>query len=59
MKDFPFKPADAVARHVDDGELPTLDEAHTIPDEDLIECMVKVRGIGPLVRAGPASRVAG
>ncbi len=35
-----------LARRVESGELPTLDEAHTIPDAELIERLVKVRGIG-------------
>ncbi len=35
-----------LARRVDGGELPTLDEAHAIADAELIERLVKVRGIG-------------
>jgi len=35
-----------LARRVESGELPTLDEALTIPDGELIERLVKVRGIG-------------
>ncbi|WP_428679235.1 DNA-3-methyladenine glycosylase family protein [Reyranella sp.] len=35
-----------LARRVEGGELPTLDEAQAIPDAELIERLVKVRGIG-------------
>jgi len=35
-----------LARRVEGGELPTLDEAHALPDTELIERLVKVRGIG-------------
>jgi DNA-3-methyladenine glycosylase II len=35
-----------LARRVEGGELPTLDEALAIPDAELIERLVKVRGIG-------------
>ena len=35
-----------LARRVEGGELPTLDEAQTIPDAELIERLVTVRGIG-------------
>lgn len=35
-----------LARRVDSGELPTLDEAQAIPDAELIERLVTVRGIG-------------
>jgi len=35
-----------LARRVEDGELPTLDVAQDIPDDELIERLVKVRGIG-------------
>lgn len=35
-----------LARRVDDGELPTLDEAHGLADAELIERLVQVRGIG-------------
>lgn len=35
-----------LACRVESGELPTLDAAHTIPDTELIERLVKVRGIG-------------
>ena len=35
-----------LARRVEDGELPTLDVAQDIPDAELIERLVKVRGIG-------------
>lgn len=35
-----------LARRVEEGELPTLDEAQAIPDSELIERLVTVRGIG-------------
>lgn len=35
-----------LARRVEDGELPTLDVAQDIPDAELVERLVKVRGIG-------------
>lgn len=35
-----------LARRVDAGELPTLDEAHRLDDAVLIERLVQVRGIG-------------
>lgn len=35
-----------LARRVEDGELPTLDVAQAIPDAELIERLVTVRGIG-------------
>ncbi|MDO8975405.1 DNA-3-methyladenine glycosylase [Reyranella sp.] len=35
-----------LARRVEGGELPTLDEALAIPDAELIERLVTVRGIG-------------
>ena len=35
-----------LARRVEEGELPTLDVAQDIPDAELIERLVKVRGIG-------------
>lgn len=35
-----------LARRVDAGELPTLEEAHGLPDAELIERLVTVRGIG-------------
>ena len=35
-----------LARRVDSGELPTLDEAHGLEDAALIERLVQVRGIG-------------
>lgn len=35
-----------LARRVEGGELPTLDEAQDIPDAELIERLVTVRGIG-------------
>ncbi|MGQ3299228.1 DNA-3-methyladenine glycosylase family protein [Reyranella sp.] len=35
-----------LARRVEDGELPTLDVAQEIPDAELIERLVMVRGIG-------------
>jgi len=35
-----------LARRVEGGELPTLDEAQAIPDAELIERLVTVRGIG-------------
>jgi DNA-3-methyladenine glycosylase II len=35
-----------LARRVAGGELPTLDEAHSLPDAELVERLVKVRGIG-------------
>ncbi|HQS17793.1 DNA-3-methyladenine glycosylase [Reyranella sp.] len=35
-----------LARRVEDGELPTLDVAQDIPDAELIERLVTVRGIG-------------
>ena len=35
-----------LARRVDGGELPTLDEAHRLDDAELIERLVQVRGIG-------------
>ena len=35
-----------LARRVDGGELPTLEEAHEIADAELIERLVTVRGIG-------------
>ena len=35
-----------LARRVEDGELPTLDVAQDIPDSELIERLVTVRGIG-------------
>lgn len=35
-----------LARRVEGGELPTLDEAQDIPDAELVERLVKVRGIG-------------
>lgn len=35
-----------LARRVEDGELPTLEEAQAIPDAELIERLVTVRGIG-------------
>ena len=35
-----------LARRVEGGELPTLDEARKIPDAELIERLVTVRGIG-------------
>lgn len=38
--------AQDLARRVEGGELPTLDEAQAIPDAELIERLVKVRGIG-------------
>ena len=35
-----------LARRVEEGELPTLDVAQDIPDAELVERLVKVRGIG-------------
>ena len=35
-----------LARRVEDGELPTLDVAQDIPDAELVERLVTVRGIG-------------
>ena len=35
-----------LARRVEEGELPTLDVARDIPDAELVERLVKVRGIG-------------
>lgn len=35
-----------LARRVEEGELPTLDVAQGIPDAELVERLVKVRGIG-------------
>lgn len=35
-----------LARRVDAGELPTLDEAHDLEDAALVERLVRVRGIG-------------
>ncbi len=35
-----------LARRVEGGELPTLDVAQDIPDAELIDRLVKVRGIG-------------
>ena len=35
-----------LARRVQGGELPTLDEAHTLADPELVERLVTVRGIG-------------
>lgn len=35
-----------LARRVDGGELPTLDEAHRLEDAALVERLVQVRGIG-------------
>jgi 3-methyladenine DNA glycosylase/8-oxoguanine DNA glycosylase len=35
-----------LARRVEEGDLPTLDVAQTIPNAELIERLVKVRGIG-------------
>ncbi len=35
-----------LAQRVAGGDLPTLDEAHTLPDAELVERLVKVRGIG-------------
>jgi DNA-3-methyladenine glycosylase II len=35
-----------LARRVEDGELPTLEEAQAMPDAELIERLVTVRGIG-------------
>ena len=35
-----------LARRVEGGELPTLDEAQAIPDAELIQRLVAVRGIG-------------
>ncbi|NQW51477.1 MAG: DNA-3-methyladenine glycosylase 2 family protein [Rhodospirillales bacterium] len=35
-----------LARRVEEGELPTFDVAQDIPDAELIERLVKVRGIG-------------
>jgi len=35
-----------LARRVAEGELPTLDEAHGLKDAELVERLVKVRGIG-------------
>lgn len=35
-----------LARRVEDGELPTFDVAQDIPDAELIERLVMVRGIG-------------
>ena len=35
-----------LARRVDAGELPTLDEAHALDDAVLVERLVQVRGIG-------------
>ena len=35
-----------LARRVEQGELPTLDVAQDIPDAELVERLVKVRGIG-------------
>jgi len=35
-----------LARRVHGGELPTLDEAHTLDDAALIERLITVRGIG-------------
>ena len=35
-----------LARRVEGGELPTLDEAYALPNAEMIERLVKVRGIG-------------
>jgi DNA-3-methyladenine glycosylase II len=35
-----------LARRVDAGELPTLDQAHALADAELIERLITVRGIG-------------